>query len=83
MSYTTYILMSKIAKKTYTGHTDDLERRLIEHNRGKGIFSRRYKPWEILYKEEFLTELEAIKKEAYFKSATGRRWMSKNLFDKS
>lgn len=81
MSYVTYILLSKSAKKTYVGHTNDLKRRVEEHNKGKNIFSKRYKPWIVLYNESQLSELEAIKREKYFKSAAGRRWMKKNLFN--
>lgn len=80
MSHTTYILISKITKKTYVGHTDNLNRRLLEHNKEKGVFSRRYAPWKVLYKETFLREVESIKREKYFKSAAGRRWMKRNLF---
>jgi len=76
----TYILLSKIADKTYTGHTINLEKRLKKHNNGKEVFSKRYKPWKIIYSESFLNEVESIKREKYFKSATGRRWMKKNLF---
>ena len=76
----TYILLSKITNKTYAGHTDSLKRRLEEHNCSKGIFSRRYKPWKIIYSESFSNEAESIKREKYFKSAAGRRWMKKNLF---
>lgn len=56
-------------------------RRLVEHNSGKTIFSKRFKPWSILYKENFDNLEEAVKKEKYFKSAAGRRWMRKNLFE--
>ena len=79
--YFTYILLSKIVKKTYVGHTDNLIRRLEEHNSGKSIFSRRYKPWIILYSESYKKEADAIKREKYFKSAAGRRWIKKNLFN--
>ncbi|MDZ4228411.1 MAG: GIY-YIG nuclease family protein [Candidatus Levybacteria bacterium] len=81
MVYITYILLSKSKIKTYVGHTDDLKRRLGQHNRGKGTFSRRYHPWEVLYKEEFIKEIDSIKREKYFKSAAGRRWMKRNLFN--
>ncbi len=81
MNYTAYILISRVARKTYVGHTNDLERRLEEHNRGKSLFSKRYKPWEFIYKENFNNETDAIRKEKYLKSAAGRRWIKKNLFD--
>lgn len=80
MSYMTYILLSKIAKKTYVGHTDNLLRRLEEHNRGRSIFSSRYRPWVILYNESYSLEVDAVKREKYFNSAAGRRWIKKNLF---
>jgi len=80
MKYTTYILLSNDGRKTYVGHTDNLERRLLEHNRGKSLFSRRYVPWFILYQEDFMTEQESIKREKYFKTHAGRNWMKKNLF---
>lgn len=81
MNHIAYILISKVARKTYVGHTNDLERRLEEHNGGKSIFSKRYKPWMIIYKETFNNETDAIKKEKYLKSAAGRRWIKKNLFN--
>jgi putative endonuclease len=80
MGYITYILISEVANKTYVGYTDNLERRLTEHNNGESLFSKRYKPWKILYSENFSTKFEAIKKEKYFKSKAGRIWMKKNLF---
>ena len=76
----TYILKSDSYKKTYVGHTNDINKRIDEHNCGKSIFSRRYRPWKLIYKEEFLNEAESIKKEKYFKSRTGRRWIKKHLF---
>ncbi|MBI4100299.1 GIY-YIG nuclease family protein [Candidatus Microgenomates bacterium] len=78
--YVVYILKSRVAEKTYVGHTDNLERRLIQHNNGNSIFSKRYRPWEIIYSDFFATLEEVIKREKYFKSAVGRRWMKKNLF---
>jgi len=80
MSYVTYLLLSKISKKTYVGHTNNLVRRVEEHNEGRNTFSKRYRPWIILYNESHTSELDAIKREKYFKSAAGRRWMKKNLF---
>jgi putative endonuclease len=38
----------------YTGSTNDLERRLAEHNSGKGAnFTRKHLPVELVYFEEF------------------------------
>jgi putative endonuclease len=73
MKYFVYILKSKNHNKTYVGYTNNLERRLKEHNSGKSIFTSKFVPWEIIYKEEFDQEIEARKKEKYYKSSAGRR----------
>ncbi len=73
MKYYIYILKSKSTNKTYVGYTNNLERRLTEHNSGKSNFTSKFLPWEIIYKEEFDEEIEARKKEKYYKSSAGRR----------
>lgn len=75
----TYVLRSIKEHKFYTGQTDDLERRLQEHNSSKGQYSKRFQPWKIVYSEQFDTKEEAIKRERYFKSAAGRCWLKKNI----
>ncbi len=82
MKYITYILLNFLGTKTYVGHTKDIENRLIEHNNGNSKYTKRYKPWKVIYSEAFITEKESIVKEKYFKSSAGRRWMKSNLFSK-
>lgn len=76
-----YILLNKKLGKTYTGSTIDLARRLEEHNSGSSCYSKKYTPWDLFYKEEFPTLLEARKREKYLKSCAGRKFV-KNLFKK-
>jgi len=83
MSYTVYVLLSLVAKKSYVGFTDNLKRRIKEHNAGITSFTKRYKPWKVIYMEEFETQFEAREREKYLKSASGRRLVLKKLFDKS
>jgi len=64
--YFVYILKSKIRKITYVGYTNDIERRITEHNLGRSKFTSIYKPWELIYKEEHTSELEARKREKIF-----------------
>jgi putative endonuclease len=73
MKYYVYILKSKSAKKTYIGYTNNLTRRLTEHNSGKSRFTSKFIPWEMIYTEEFDEEIAARKKEKYYKSSVGRR----------
>jgi putative endonuclease len=81
--FITYILKSKLFSKIYVGHTDNLNRRLKEHNHGKSLYSKRYKPWITIHKEVYDNLENSIKREKYFKSASGRRWIKKNLFNNS
>ena len=69
MSYFVYILKSlKSAKiKTYVGYTNNLKKRLILHNKGKGAKSTRGRNWKIIYSEKFSTKGEAISREYYIK----------------
>lgn len=77
--FVVYILKSKFKEVTYVGFTNSLERRIKEHNLGKSKFTNIYKPWELVYKEEYSSEDEAIKREKYFKSAAGRILIHKIL----
>ena len=73
MKYWVYILRSLAYDKTYVGFTNNLERRLSEHNSGKTIYTSKYKPWKIIYKEEAVDRTNAREREKYYKSAAGRR----------
>ena len=79
----TYILKSQLNKRTYTGSTSDINRRLGEHNRGKVRSSKAYKPYDILQVEEFQTEKEAKKREAFFKTSSGRKEIKEILARRS
>jgi putative endonuclease len=72
-----YILKSKFDGSLYKGQTENLENRLIQHNSGKTISTSAKRPWEFAYIEEFNTRDEALKREKYFKSAAGRRFIKK------
>lgn len=75
----TYVLKSVKFNKFYTGYTENLEKRLLEHNNKLNYYSKRYAPWRVVYFEKFYTQEEAIKREKYFKSAAGRNWLKKNV----
>jgi putative endonuclease len=72
MAYFTYILKSESTNSSYVGHTSNLEKRLAEHNEGKGLSTRCSRPWRLVYKEEYMTRSEAASRERYFKSVEGR-----------
>jgi putative endonuclease len=71
--YNVYILLNRDRTRTYTGVAADVEERLKEHNDGKVLSSRPYRPYEVIYVETHSTLKEARQKERFYKSTTGRR----------
>jgi putative endonuclease len=59
--------------------TQDIDRRLNEHNAGKSKFTSGHIPWIIVYKENFTDSIEARKREKYLKSAAGKRFLQTKL----
>jgi putative endonuclease len=57
----------KNAYQTYVGWTVDLDRRLAEHNAGKGARATRGRSWILLYVERHATRREAMSREWHLK----------------
>jgi len=75
-----YVYVIKNGKgDLYKGHTENLQRRILEHNNGKTKSLRKAKDWQLQYKEEFETREEAIQREKYFKTAAGRKFLKQKL----
>ena len=71
--------MERQTKETYIGATDDVIRRLDEHKRGSNKYTKGGIPWRMIYKEEFVTKTEALKREKILKSAQGRMWLDEKF----
>lgn len=52
---------------TYVGWTNDVARRLAQHNAGKGARSTRGRIWVLLHSERFATRREAMSREWHLK----------------
>jgi putative endonuclease len=78
--YYVYILLNEAKTRTYTGVTDDVDKRLAEHNAGRVKSSQLYRPYEVIHIESFETLSEARQKEKYYKSTGGRRRLRKMFF---
>lgn len=73
----TYVIKSIDHDYYYKGHCQDIEKRLEEHNKGLTKSIKPYIPFKVVYLEEFSEQIDAIKREKYFKSAAGRRFLKK------
>ena len=54
-----YAIQSKASGRVYVGQTDDLARRLKEHNSGRVISTKRDVPWKVLAFEVFRDRSQA------------------------
>jgi putative endonuclease len=79
MKYVTYVLYSDKCKRLYIGQTDNLERRLREHNKGKVASTKPYMPYRLIYSETFNIREESVKREKELKKTESRRMLRKML----
>ena len=63
---------------TYVGYTNNLKKRLMLHNSGKGAKFTRGRKWKLIYKEKFLSKNKAISREYYIKNNRAYRNKIKN-----
>ncbi len=82
--YHVYIIRSKKTGKFYTGFTNDLSRRLAEHDRGTSSTpsTRGKGPFELLHGELVKNATEARAREKFLKSGQGRKWRDEFLKNK-
>ncbi len=76
-----YVLLSEKDFRTYVGSTNNLDRRLQEHELGKVVSTRHRQPTKLIYFEETKDIAEARKLERYYKSGAGRSKLKKMLDD--
>ncbi len=70
--YYVYILKGIKMRKLYIGHTDNLARRIKEHNTGRGgKYTCQNGPWKLAYSELHPDRSSAVKRERYLKSTKG------------
>ena len=80
--YYVYILTNRYNTVLYTGVTNDLGRRIIEHRKKEGsTFTARYNVEKLVFYEEFLYINDAISREKQIKA--GSRQKKINLIEKS
>lgn len=75
----TYVLQSRIDNKYYVGSTNDLRKRLGEHNNGKVRSTKNRVPLDLVYYEACLDKIKAIKREKYFKTGFGRGFLKNRI----
>jgi putative endonuclease len=73
--YYVYVLKSIDHYRFYVGMTENLERRLNEHNIGKTKSTKAWRPWKVFFSEVYDTRELARQREKYLKSGYGKQWI--------
>lgn len=79
MFFYTYVLQSLSDDNNYVGYTNNLGRRIEEHNKGKNFSTKTRTPFKLVYFEACLNEDDAKQREQYLKDTIGRRYLGKRL----
>lgn len=77
--YYTYVLKSKLDGKYYVGCTENLKKRFEEHNSGKVEATKSRVPLNLVYYEAGISKEKAFKREKYFKTGYGRRFLDTRI----
>ena len=70
-----YVLKNELTDRYYIGSTNNIERRLVEHKKGKTRTTRLLETYILVYKEEFKTIEEARQREANLKSYKSKKYI--------
>ena len=79
MFYFVYILKSLNDGKLYIGYTNNLRRRIIEHNKQENLSTKSRTPFQLVYYEAHRNKIDAENREKFFKTGWGRQYIQKNL----
>ncbi|MDP2861010.1 MAG: GIY-YIG nuclease family protein, partial [bacterium] len=58
-----YILISEKDRRYYIGCTHDIGLRLKKHNNGEVCSTKHFRPWKLIYHEEYTTLSDSRKRE--------------------
>jgi putative endonuclease len=73
-----YVYVQSSEGYKYTGFTEDLKKRLDEHNlKTLSKWTKRGNNWSLIYSEGFDSKKEAPSKEKWLKSGAGRDFLKK------
>ena len=79
--YYNYVLQSEKDGKRYVGFTNNLEKRLEEHNAGLNKSTKFRRPFKLIYYEACGSKRDAINREKYLKTMWGSNYLNKRLIN--
>ncbi|MBI2462845.1 MAG: GIY-YIG nuclease family protein [Candidatus Spechtbacteria bacterium] len=90
MYYVVYVLENQLDKSWYIGFTANVDARLAQHNEGRGGKTTRDKLhggltdgfdkiWKRIYCETYINKKDALGREQFLKSGSGRKFLKKQI----
>jgi putative endonuclease len=75
MPFYFYVLQSQSTGRFYLGHSENLTRRIFEHNNNRTLSIKNRGPWALFHSEEYPTRSEASQLERYVKRMKSRPYI--------
>ena len=75
--YYVYAILSTGSKYRYIGITDNVARRVGQHNRGYNATTKPYTPFRLIFVEEHVDRKSARVREKYLKTGIGREFLDR------
>ena len=72
MKFTVYILFSVSFNRHYTGFTSNIQARWQSHSESGNDWTAKYRPWKLIYTQDFETKKDALAYEKWLKTGAGR-----------
>lgn len=80
MFYYVYVLESlKDEGRLYIGSTNDLKKRVEQHNRAINFSTKPYIPWRLIFYEAYLNKQDALRRERYLKTSKDPDYLNECL----
>ena len=74
-----YVISSIESGEFYIGYSQNLKKRLADHNSGKNHSTKLKKPWQLIYFEGYKDKQDALGREKFLKSGSGSKYLRKQL----
>ena len=79
MYYTYFLFLNN--GNIYTGSTNNLKRRFVEHSLGKVTSTKHKRPLKLIAYEAYLLKSDATRREKFLKTTEGKRLLKLQLKD--
>ena len=82
LQFCVYVLFSLKDEKLYIGYSTNLPNRLQDYNKGSVLSTKGRRPLELIYSEFHSNKYDALRREKYFKTTSGKKGLKLMLREK-